>query len=105
VSAGEVRFLVRFAANEGATAQVRAALDELVTAVRAEPGCLQYDAFSVEGGESFVMVERWESAAAAEEHTRGAAVRRYLDRTTGLRGPSELSKITPVVADAEAGDR
>ena len=56
-------------AREGNQAIVRAALERIVPASRAEAGCLRYD-LNVDLGDhaTFVMLEAWRDEAALAEH-------------------------------------
>ena len=56
-------------AREGHAALVRAALERVVPASRAEAGCLRYDLHVDLGNHaSFVMLEAWRDAAALALH-------------------------------------
>lgn len=56
-------------ANDGQADTVEAGLRQLVTASRAEAGCLQYDLHRhQDDAHVFVMIEQWQDAAALAFH-------------------------------------
>jgi quinol monooxygenase YgiN len=65
----ELHVVATIPAKPEAVDQVRVALLELVTATRAEEGCLSYELYeSGSAAGTFVTVERWTDAAALEAH-------------------------------------
>lgn len=57
-------------------AQVRALLAELAERSRAEPGCVRFDVFQGQSESRwFLLVERWESQAALDQHRLASAFR------------------------------
>ena len=65
----DLQVVATIPAKPEAADQVRAALQELVDATRAEDGCMSYDLFeSGSAPETFVTVERWRDAASLEAH-------------------------------------
>ena len=57
--------------------------------VRAQPGCVACDIYDEQGTDAaVVLIERWESQSALDEHLRSPAYRRIL-------GAVELSGVTP----------
>jgi quinol monooxygenase YgiN len=75
----------------GAHAEVRALLDELVAASRAEDGCLGSDAYAGLDGERFLLTSSWRDEAAMRAHFRTPAYGRYADLVTpALAAPSRV---------------
>lgn len=65
----EITLIATINALPAHTEAVAAGLQELVTASRAEPGCLQYDLHRHQTrAEQFVMIERWRDAEALDKH-------------------------------------
>lgn len=60
-------------AKPGCAPAMRAFLTGVVTASRADPGCIDYEFHEVDGAPgTFVAYERWESRAALDGHLNGA---------------------------------
>jgi len=54
--------------------EIRSLLAEQAKLSRAEPGCARFEVYQSEKDPTlFVLVERWESAEALEEHRKGKA--------------------------------
>ncbi|PZP27913.1 MAG: antibiotic biosynthesis monooxygenase [Roseateles depolymerans] len=71
---------------------VLAALREAVVAVRGEPGCESYVLHEDSARpERLVMIERWSSAAALEQHAQAPAFTALAAR---LQGRAELQVLT-----------
>jgi quinol monooxygenase YgiN len=65
----ELQVIARHTIREGEEDAVRAALDRLVAAARAEPGNLAFDAYrSAEHPRRYVLLERYTSRQAFAEH-------------------------------------
>lgn len=73
----------------GQSAAVTEGLRRLVTASRAEPGCLQYDLHQHQTHpEQFVMIEQWRDAQALNEHRNTSHFQHFThafgERVTGI---------------------
>lgn len=67
----ELTLVVRMNASPGREAEVERALRAAVAPTHAEPGCLRYALHrGVDEPSVFVLVERWRSRAALDEHMR-----------------------------------
>lgn len=65
----EVVVVVLFRATPGREADAQAAFEEVMPPTHAEEGCIRFALHSVAGDpERFVLVERWASRAALDEH-------------------------------------
>lgn len=65
----ELHAVATIPARSGSEEVIRQALSTLVTATRAEDGCLAYDLFeSASAPGTFVTVERWTGPEALEAH-------------------------------------
>jgi quinol monooxygenase YgiN len=65
----ELTVIARVKAKPGREAELERALQEVVGATHEEPGCLRYALHrSTEDPATFLLVERWASRAAHEEH-------------------------------------
>ncbi len=70
-----IHILARISAKPEASAQVRAALLELLAKTRAEDGCLRYDLYQCsEAPQLFQTVEEWRDAGCADAHMKTAHV-------------------------------
>jgi quinol monooxygenase YgiN len=76
---------------------VRAALLTAVPQVHGEPGCELYALH--EGPDTFVMIERWQSAEALQVHGRGAALVELGAALDGaLASPTDVRVLTALPA-------
>lgn len=77
---------------------VRAALQALVVETRQQEGCLAYDLFeSSSSPDTFVMVERWASQEALDQHLASPHVAEALGALEGaLTGEVAVHPLTPV---------
>jgi quinol monooxygenase YgiN len=66
---GEIVVIARWQPSPGTEDTIATTLDALVTASRAEAGCLGYGAYHPDGGE-IIIVERYSDREAAEAHRR-----------------------------------
>jgi quinol monooxygenase YgiN len=83
-----------------------AAFREIVPAVRAEAGCLEYGAaIDLETpignqppirGDVVTVVEKWESVAALEDHLAAPHVRRYREKVKEMVVGVEIRVLQPV---------
>ncbi|MGN6649591.1 putative quinol monooxygenase [Trinickia sp.] len=68
-SESEVLLVISIQTLPGKGHEQIAAYEKLAPVVRAEAGCLQYDLHAVVGADdSFLLIERWASAAALAAH-------------------------------------
>lgn len=75
----EVQLIARHTIRAGEEAAVFAALDELITAARLEPGNLAFEAFrSVDDELSYVLLERYASKDALAAHRAAPHFQQYL---------------------------
>lgn len=89
--------VARVQARPGAAAQLVAAQAALVTAVRPQPGCLQYDLFEDEAQPgSVIFFERWRDRAAWEQHMRGAHMDAFRANAGPLIGDFDLLQMRQV---------
>lgn len=74
-------------------AVARAALADLVDAVRREPGCLEYRAHvHAEDSRRVLFYERWANSGALETHGRAPALTGFRAAMAGrVAGPSEMN--------------
>lgn len=94
----DLQVVATIPAKPEAADQVRAALQELVEATRAEDGCVSYDLF--ESGSTpgtFVTVERWRDAESLEAHMTTPHVAAAFEAAAGaLSGEVSVHPLTPV---------
>jgi quinol monooxygenase YgiN len=75
-------------------AEVIAALETVIAQVHAEDGCLLYALH--EGADRLVIIEKWSSADALADHSRGAAVAELRKRLDGLvEGATDVQMLQP----------
>lgn len=78
-------FFARFQARPDMQDAVGAALAEVVSASRAEPGCLFIEAFGATGEPGlFLLHSRWIDEAAFDRHAGLAHTRSFLEAVTPL---------------------
>ncbi|MQA16477.1 MAG: antibiotic biosynthesis monooxygenase [Pseudonocardiaceae bacterium] len=82
--------------KEGQEDAVESALREAVRGVHLEEGCLRYALHrTLDDPARFVMIEKWESAAALDAHSRAAALAELGGRLKGmLAGPTDVVRLT-----------
>lgn len=91
-----VAVVATITARAGHREAVIAALKTAVTAVRLEPGCEQYVLHQdPQQPDSLVMIERWTSAAALDQHNQGAALQALVRALDGC-ADIQISKLTPL---------
>jgi quinol monooxygenase YgiN len=74
------------------------ALRPAIAAVHAEPGCELYAIHDASDG-TIVMIEKWTTAAALDEHGSGEAVRTLRANLEGLLdAPVEVTRLSPIPA-------
>ncbi len=85
-------------ANPGSVDAIRTVLQTLVTATRAEEGCLAYDLFeSAAAPGTFVAVERWRSQDDLDAHLRSPHVAAAFAAADGhLAGEVAVHPLVPV---------
>ena len=75
----QIQLIARHTIQAGQETTVYAALDQLITAARAEPGNLAFEAFhSFDDERSYVLLERYASAEALAAHRDTPHFRRYV---------------------------
>jgi len=75
----------RFHAREGQEEEVAALLRAQIESVRAEPGCIEMDAYrSTQTPRLFYIHSRWDDAAAFEVHAKLATTDRFVERMQAL---------------------
>src|ERR1700743_2763066 len=75
----EVQLIARHTIRSGEEAAVFAALNELITAARTEPGNLAFEAFrSVDDELSYVLLERYASREALAAHRASPRFQQYV---------------------------
>lgn len=94
----DLQVVATIPAKPEAADQVRAALQELVEATRAEDGCISYDLYeSGSAPGTFVTVERWRDAASLEAHmTTPHVAAAFAAAEGGLSGEVAVHPLTPV---------
>lgn len=94
----ELQVVATIPAKPEAAVRVRAALQVLVEATRAEEGCLSYDLFeSASAPGTFVTVERWSDAAALDAHMGMPHVANAFAAADGaLSGDVSIHPLQPV---------
>lgn len=94
----QVVVVATFVAREGSEEQVIAALEELVTATHAEAGCLAYAVHrDIADPRAFVLIERWTSQIALENHLLQPYVTAVGGRAAELLdAPPQVRHSTPV---------
>ncbi|MDR7253124.1 quinol monooxygenase YgiN [Nocardioides sp. BE266] len=95
----ELQVVATIPAKPEAVDQIRAALQVLADATRAEEGCLSYDLFeSATAPGTFVTVERWTDAAALDVHLSSSHVADAFAAADGaLSGEVAVHPLQPVV--------
>lgn len=80
-----VQVVARLVRRPGKAEELATAFQEILTEVRAEPGCLLYDAQeSRDAPGVIVMVESWADQAALDAHGRAPALTRLAARFDAL---------------------
>ena len=94
----ELHVVATIPAKPEAVDALRAALQTLVTATRAEDGCLSYDLFeSVAAPGTFVTLERWTDQAALDAHMTTPHIAAALAAADGaLSGDIAIHPLVPV---------
>jgi quinol monooxygenase YgiN len=84
-------------AKIGHRGSLLAALHAVVPAVRAEPGCLEYqpvvdaDHSSVKfGADTLVVIEKWRDKDALESHNAGAPLAEFREKTKHLLAQADV---------------
>ncbi|HLI66258.1 MAG TPA: putative quinol monooxygenase [Caulobacteraceae bacterium] len=72
-------------AKPGKEGELISALREVAEPTRAQPGCIQFGLYQLDGpGRAIVGIERWASAADHERHLAGAHFQRLASRMADL---------------------
>jgi quinol monooxygenase YgiN len=81
----EVVVVVLFQARPGQGAEAEAAFAEVVPATHAEDGCLAFAVHRVAGDDDrFVLVERWASRGALDDHLAAPHLAAFRERGGGI---------------------
>lgn len=81
----EITVVATITASSSSVHLVEAALIDVEREVQGEPGCIQYVLYrNNELPNQFIMLERWASAAAMEEHGKGEPFLRFMKAIDGL---------------------
>lgn len=91
-------------AKPGQRAALLEAFREIIPAVRAEQGCIEYGpAVDAEGmgepsfgADSFVVIEKWESKAALGAHAKSAHMKAYGEKTKEMVARRAVHVLDPV---------
>ena len=94
----ELRVVATIPAKTETAAAIRAALESLAAATRAEDGCLAYDLFeSGAAPGTFVTIERWTDQAALDQHLTSPHVAAAFAAADGaLAGDVAIHPLVPV---------
>jgi quinol monooxygenase YgiN len=94
-------------AKNGHRAGLLAAFTAIVPAVRAEPGCIEYqpvvdlDSSAAKfGADAVVVIEKWQDQAALDAHNTGAALQGFLAASKHLLAQADVYLLQG--ADSEA---
>ncbi len=80
-----ILIIARATAKPGKEAELIAALREVAGPTRAQPGCIRFGLYQIEGsGATILGIERWASAADHERHTAGAHFQRLASQMADL---------------------
>jgi quinol monooxygenase YgiN len=84
-------------AKSGHRAGLLTAFMAIIPAVRAEPGCIEYQAvIDLEssaakfGADAVVVIEKWEDQASLDAHNQGAALRGFLEASKHLLAQADV---------------
>lgn len=93
-----VHLIATLIAHKQQDAALEVALRQLVSASRAEAGCLQYDLHrDGDDAQRFYMLEIWQNAAALELHRQSAHFLQFGSQHGALLDNVQLNYLTPVV--------
>jgi quinol monooxygenase YgiN len=99
----EVQLIARHTIKPGEDAAVFAALSELITAARSEPGNLAFEAFrSMDDELGYVLLERYASREALAAHRAAAHFQQYLVGEIAPRLARRVIEEYDVTTDATA---
>ena len=83
-------------AHPGKAAEVLAAAQPLISATRAEEGCIHYELYQKPGEpEALVFVENWSSRAALQAHFETAHIAAFGNATAGLLAETRVEVVHP----------
>ncbi|GAB0118144.1 putative quinol monooxygenase [Acidisoma sp. 7E03] len=92
-----IHIIAVLTAKIGHRASLLAAFQEIVPAVREEPGCLEYQPVvdmatsPVKfGADTLVVIEKWRDQAALDAHNAGPALRGFMDRAKHLIAQADI---------------
>ena len=87
-----VRVIARLVAQPESIEALKSTLTDLVTPVRQQPGCLQYELLQDQANLThFVFLEDWESQAALDAHAASPIMQMAGDKISGLlAAPAEI---------------
>jgi len=74
INSDAIHLVASLVAKAGSEAELRAALENIVSPVRTEPGCLRYELNQDrDNNRRFVMLEEWSTQEALDAHAKGEA--------------------------------
>lgn len=93
-----VHLVARLVPRQGKAADLSAAIESMLAEVRAEPGCIAYDAHASRDAPGvIVMIEAWEDQAALDAHAAAPAFKRLAARFDELLAePVSLERLTRI---------
>src|ERR1700726_1910003 len=99
----EVRVIARSLARKGKEAQLRALLQGMLVATRAESGCRLYELYESDSKGRFYFYEIWESQAALDRHAASPHFK-HLEQSGAelLQEPFEVNILEAIQAAAAA---
>lgn len=100
-----VAVIARFMPRPQARSALRALLDAMITATRAEDGCRSYDLYESADGGELVVFERYRSRIALDEHRSSPHYLNYRAKVSELlTRPIAVTVLAPLdEASAESG--
>ncbi len=84
-SGSNILIIASATAKPGKEAELIDALREVAGPTRAQPGCIRFGLYQLDGADATIVgIERWESAADHERHLAGAHFQRLASRMAHL---------------------
>nr|WP_246540879.1 putative quinol monooxygenase [Mycobacterium spongiae] len=92
-----IAVIARFMPRPASWDAVRNLLEGMTTSTRAEAGCRAYDLYEDPDSGELVLLERYSSRAALDEHLDSAHYRTYRERLAGLlTWPVDVTVLAPL---------
>jgi quinol monooxygenase YgiN len=89
----ELTLIVRITAKPGRAVELESALRDVVAPTHAEPGCIRFALHRLAGNPNvYLLVERWTSKQALEEHLDQPYLKRLLANLQEIAEPSEVAE-------------